>query len=345
MQIDELTQQIANLGKKGFGIELPKPPGAKPPGGGGDGNVAALAEAFGYTDAMDAVRSLFEDFETGVLPAMTEFTASELETLAGIVGFTSEIIIDHGDAIAEATALVDQSYKRLAEQANATAKEIENIAGGVLSGMKGDSLGATFGPQLGQTIGGALAGPVGAAVGTVVGEAFGPLLDVVTRTTNLFGPVVDGLNQLGVALFAPLVVAMGPTFERLGEFMTVVMLPAFKGLGYAVGLMQWLFEKAWIKGQNFLTWIDNLTRDDNNKLPYLAEKSFDQYMAEVEEARRVALEALNDQTYEAAERFRELNEELTNIPMGVKRLRALQFNATRGSVAFPGRFNAPAFGA
>jgi TP901 family phage tail tape measure protein len=323
-----------------------KPPGAKPPGGGGGGgSVAALAEAFGYTDAMDAVRSVFEGFETGVLPAMTEFTASELETLAGVVGFTSEIIIEHGDAVAEATALVDQSYARLAAQANATAKEIENIAGGVLSGIRGDSLGASFGPQLGQTIGGALAGPVGAAVGTVVGEAFGPLLDVVTRTTNIFGPVVDGLNQLGVALFAPLVVAMGPTFERLGTFMTVVLVPIFESLGYVIGTVQWLFEEMWTAGQNFAIWLQNLTRDDQNKIPYLAGKSFEQFMDEVDEARRLALEALNDQTYEAAERFRELNEELTNIPMGVKRLRALQFNATRGSVAFPGRFNAPAFGA
>jgi hypothetical protein len=127
--------------------------------------------------------------------------------------------------------------------------------------------------------------------------------------------------------------------------MTVVLVPIFESLGYVIGTVQWLFEEMWTAGQNFAIWLQNLTRDDQNKIPYLAGKSFEQFMDEVDEARRLALEALNDQTYEAAERFRELNEELTNIPMGVKRLRALQFNATRGSVAFPGRFNAPAFGA
>ena len=65
-------------------------------------------------------------------------------------------------------------------------------------------------------------------------------------------------------------------------------------------------------------------------------------MQQVEEARRAAFEALNEETHNAADNFRELNEELTNVPIGVKRLRSMQYTATRG-VPFPGMFNQPAF--
>ena len=48
---------------------------------------------------------------------------------------------------------------------------------------------------------------------------------------------------------------------------------------------------------------------------------------------------------ESTKSIREFNEELSNVPIGVKRLRGLQFNATRGAgvVPFPGMFNQPAF--
>jgi hypothetical protein len=342
MQIDDLQEKLAKLSAQARGVGVSRigavmaPMAPTAPTTGGGAPVAQAAQAIEATVTSRLV---------GVMDVGADMMQAEFDDLMNSFGFANEVIIEHGDAIAKANEHVLEFQRRMEDVTYEIAHAVREIGSGVLSGIRGDSLGATFGPQLGQTIGGALAGPVGAAVGTVVGEAFGPLLDVVTRTTNIFGPVVDGLNQLGVALFAPLVVAMGPTFERLGTFMAVVLVPIFESLGYVIGTVQWLFEEMWTAGQNFAIWLQNLTRDDQNKIPYLAGKSFEQFMDEVDEARRLALEALNDQTYEAAERFRELNEELTNIPMGVKRLRALQFNATRGSVAFPGRFNAPAFGA
>jgi len=43
------------------------------------------------------------------------------------------------------------------------------------------------------------------------------------------------------------------------------------------------------------------------------------------------LAELNGETNTTADRFRELNEELTNVPTGIKRLRAFQFGAMQGS--------------
>jgi len=143
---------------------------------------------------------------------------------------------------------------------------------------------------------------------------------------------------MGVGLFAPLVVAFGPTIERLAGIARVILLPAFELLGNTIGSIQWLFEEMWTAGRNFMIWLENLTRDDNNKISYIAGKSFEQYMQQVEEARRAALESLNDETYDAANNFRELNEELTNVPIGVKRLRnfAVRIDEGRaGIVPFP----------
>lgn len=345
-QIMSLEQKLGRLGQQARSVGVSAigamPTGATPTIPSPDAGAGAAAKA------AVAVTSRL----VGVMDIGTDMPAEEFGQF--MASFEPEIVIDFGDEVsldhvmtateAAAEAAAAAQY-RLAEQARATAREIEDIGGGIVSGIRGDSLGATFGPEVGRMVGSMIGGPVGGAIGSVIGQAFGPLLDVLTRTTKIFQPLIDIVNEMGVGLFAPLVVAFGPTIERLVGIARVILLPALEMLGYVLGVVQWGFERMWTAGRNFLIWLENLTRGDDNKIPDIVEKTFQQYMAEVEEARRAALEALNDETNTAVDNFRELNEELTNVPIGVKRLRALQLNATRGSVAFPGRFTAPAFGA
>ena len=314
-------------------------------GGGGDGDITFSDPTILLSGAagVDAVRALFEGIRDKPIMGLTEMSNKEFD--AFMESFKPEVIIDHGKATKEqamAARRAATEQNRLAKQARATGRDIEKLVGGMISGIRGDSLGATFGGGIGGAIGGAIGGPVGTSIGSIVGQTFAPFLDVLTKATNVFKPLIDVVNEMGVGLFAPLVVAFGPTIERLAVIARVVLLPAFEFLGNTIGSVQWLFEEMWTAGRNFQIWLENLTRGDNDKIPYIAGKSFDQYMQQVEEARRAAFEALNEETHNAADNFRELNEELTNVPIGVKRLRSMQYTATRG-VPFPGMFNQPAF--
>jgi len=340
MQIDELTDKIAHLGKKGFKIDLPKPAGPAAPK---TSRPRTFVEQIEGAAGVDAVRALFEGMRGQPIMGLTEMSNKEFD--AFMESFKPEVIIDHSEATKEqamAARRAATEQNRLAKQARATGRDIEKLVGGMISGIRGDSLGATFGAGIGGAIGGAIGGPVGTSIGSIVGQTFAPFLDVLTKATNVFKPLIDVVNEMGVGLFAPLVVAFGPTIERLAVIARVVLLPAFEFLGNTIGSVQWLFEEMWTAGRNFQIWLENLTRGDNDKIPYIAGKSFDQYMQQVEEARRAAFEALNEETHNAADNFRELNEELTNVPIGVKRLRSMQYTATRG-VPFPGMFNQPAF--
>ena len=255
-----------------------------------------------------------------------------------------------------ASEMAAQALHRAALQATATASEIRSfgaLLGDATAAMKGNTVGATFGAAaastLGSMIGSAIApgigGAIGGEIGQIVGQTFGPMFDAVNATTDVFRGFVQNWNATAAALFAPVLVGLGPALAAMAEYQKTVAIPVLTFLGDVIGAVAWMFSEMSVVGQNFMIWMENLTRGDDNKIPYIVGKTFEQYMQEVEETRRKVLEALNDETVTTTDRFRELNEELTNVPIGVKRLRALQYNATRGAVTFPGRFTAPAFGA
>jgi hypothetical protein len=257
---------------------------------------------------------------------------------------------------ASAAELAAEAMHRAALQTTATVSEIRSfgaILGDATAAIRGNTVGATFGPAgagaLGSMIGTAIApgigGAVGQEIGEIVGQTFGPMFDAVNATTDVFRGFVENWNATAAALFAPILVGLGPALQVMAEYQRNVAIPVLTFLGDVIGTLAWFFSELSVGVQNFTIWLDNLTKDDQNKIPYIVGKTFEQYMQEVEETRRKVLEALNDETVTTTNNFRELNEELTNVPIGVKRLRALQFNATRGAVSFPGRFTAPAFGA
>jgi len=68
MQIDELTEKIAGLGKKGFKIELPKPSAPPPP----KKNPRQLAETFDRMQGVEAVQAMFQQLGPQTVMGLTE---------------------------------------------------------------------------------------------------------------------------------------------------------------------------------------------------------------------------------------------------------------------------------
>jgi hypothetical protein len=102
----------------------------------------------------------------------------------------------------------------------------------------------------------------------------------------------------------------------------------FGALGYIVSSVTWAIEAMGIAIENF---IYDLTGGlVGQQREFQAFETPQEYLARLEEERAKVLEELNGETDTTTDKFRELNEELTNVPIGIKKFRAMQFESTRG---------------
>ena len=325
MQIDELTDKIAHLGKKGFKIDLPKPAGPAAPKKKPKNIVEQLEGAAG----VDAVKALFEGIRDQPVRGLVPMSVKEFDDLMS--SFEPDIVIDHSEATKKATETISQSSKHMAEQVAGTVSRFA-------SAFTGGTMGATFGPQLASALGGALGAfagspQVGAAIGGVVGELFGPLFDVIANSVEVFKPLIDVFNRFAVSLILPMIVGMAPGMASLARVLERIV-PLFEIIGTGLGFLDFAFSNFRIAIENLITAIGNIMTGNIEGAFTTGMQDFvsaEEYLARVEEERAKILEQLNGETNTTADRFRELNEELTNVPTGIKRLRAFQFGAMQGS--------------
>lgn len=310
----------------------------------------------------------------------TVMLQEEFDEFMNSFGFASEIIIEHGKSIADAT--VDFVKSMAAGRIGATyGPEIGSMIGTAIGNAIAPGVGGPAGGMIGSVIG-SIAGDafdqlinalgvltpifelIGDIIGTlsaplsVIGSIFGMLADsigalVIPQLELFFGIIAKLLYPIGILIQAilPLVNIFGILISVLfGGLLPVFDLVAsvFQFLGEQVLIP---FAKVMIGAYNsvvdFINGITNWVRS----IEIAGEKPFASFGVILGHlstdvltyAETIADE--NEAREEATVTLREFSEELRNVPIGVKRLRALQFNATRGSVAFPGRFNAPAFGA
>ena len=152
----------------------------------------------------------------------------------------------------------------------------------------------------------------------ILEAAYNTLVESVDPVVRAFLPLAVVIHDVA----APIAQTFGVLLHNLGLFSGVAKLlfGAFKSLGIAA-----------------LTVADFLATgnaEEQARLRDAREELLDLTYSEAE-ARAAAILASTD----ATEAVREFSEELRNVPIGVKRIRGLQFAATSG------RFNSPAWGA
>ena len=327
MQIDELTDKIAHLGKKGFKVELPKPAGPAAPKKKPKNIVEQLEGAAG----VDAVKALFEGIRDQPVRGLVPMSVKEFDDF--MASFEPDIIVDHSKATKKATESISQSAKHMINQ---VAQTVSTFA----RSFTGGTMGSTFGPQIASALGGALGAfagspQVGAAVGGVIGEIFGPLFDVIANSVQVFKPLIDVLNRIAVGLFLPMLVGMAPGMESMARVLNQQIVPLFEILGAGLGFLDFAMSNFKIAIENLITAISNVMTGNIEGAFTDGMQDFvsvEDYLSRVEEERAKILEQLNGETNTTTDKFRELNEELTNVPIGIKKFRAMQFESTRGVV-------------
>lgn len=322
-KLGKLGQQAKGVGVSSIGAMTMGPIPELPPPGAGISTAAADAaeETAKVTSRLVGVMDIGADM---MLDEFNQFMES----------FEPDIVLDFSDAIEKTI----KSQEFLAAQTRGVASDIERLGSGAVSAVRSGSVGASLVPMLGQAAGGAIGGPIGAAVGGVLGEMFGPLFDTIAQTLNVFKPLIEVVNRLAVGVFVPLVVAGAPVLQMFVEKIRDYVLPVLTLLGDGLGWVQYGMTQFQIALDNVRIWFENLWKPEDQKVAYRAFTSINDHIAAVEAAREAAMASLIGQTDETTQKFKELNEELSNVPIGVKRLRLMQYGATRGSVAFPGRF-------
>lgn len=326
MQIFKLQEKMRRANAKATTPAMPKV--VKP----SIAVVSAPAEKPMTTgEQMAAVQGLFAGYDVGTLPIVIDATAEELERWGNLVGFASEEIDVFGDGVKKTA----KAISRFGEEAAQAITQGVSTAARVIQ-SKGQGFGPEIGAAIGSAIGSFAGSPqIGGALGQAIGEVLGPTLDVVARVVGLLAPVFEIINKLMVGLLVPVVVALAPTFERLANNLEF-LLPFVDAFGWGLGLAEFGLSQLSVAIENIMIAFENLfIFDENAKKPYKEFTSIAEYMAEVEAVRAEVTAQLNDETADTVESFRELNEELSNVPIGIKRL---QLQATRGDV-FPSRWS------
>ena len=325
IQIAELTEKIAGLGKKAFNIKLPKPSAPAQ----AKKTPRQIAETFDQMQGVEAVQAMFQQLGPQTVMGLTEMSNKEFD--AFMESFKPDIVIDHSEATKKATETISQSAVHMAQQVAGTVSRFA-------SAFTGGTMGATFGPQLASALGGAIGAmfgspQIGSAIGGVIGEIFGPLFDVVAKSVEVFKPLIDVFNRFAVSLILPMLVGMAPGMASFARALEKIV-PLFEIIGTGLGFLDFAFSNLRIAAENLVTAIGNVLTGNIEGAFTTGMQDFfsaEEYLARVEEERAKILEELNGETNTTADRFRELNEELTNVPTGIKRLRAFQFGAMQGS--------------
>lgn len=290
-----------------------------------------IAEQIEGAAGVEAVQALFEGLRDKPIMGLTPMSNKEFD--AFMESFKPDIVIDHSKATKKATESISQSAKHMINQ---VAQTVSTFA----RSFTGGTMGATFGPQIASALGGAIGAvvgspQVGAAVGGVIGEIFGPLFDVIANGVEVFKPLIDVLNRIAVGLLLPMLVGMAPGMESMARVLNQQIVPLFEILGAGLGFLDFAMSNFRIAIENLITAISNVMTGNIEGAFTDGMQDFvsvEDYLSRVEEERAKILEQLNGETNTTTDRFRELNEELTNVPIGIKKFRAMQFESTRGVV-------------
>ena len=290
------------------------------------GLVDALAK-IGYQGAIAVQNSVSATFT----PTIVGNVISPLAVSADALVKKQAEAAEAAAALGHRAKLVDSAFENMVTELVGTISKAS-------ASFMGGTMGATFGPQIASAFGGAIGAmlgspQIGSAIGGAVGEIFGPLFDVVAKSVEVFKPIIDIFNQLAVGLVLPMLVAMAPGMESFARALEKIV-PLVEMIGVGLGFLDFAFSNLRIAAENLVTAIGNVLTGNIEGAFTTGMQDFfsaEEYLARVEEERAKILSELNGETNTTAARFRELNEELTNVPTGIKRLRAFQFGAMQGS--------------
>lgn len=260
--------------------------------------------------------------------------------------------------------------------------ELGGMAGAAIGNMLLPGVGGAAGGAIGSALGGIMGSAFDeliAALGVLT-----PVFDLLGDLIATMSPALIVLREMLAAVADMLFKALGPPLMGIFNALAKLMYPIliiFEALAPILGLFlnvainlllgflvpvldlvaslfQFLSEKVLIPVAKVFLMAYNSVVDFINGITYFVRnieiagqkpfESFGVILDTVSTNVRTYAEVVGEETdarAEATESLREFNEELTNVPLGVKRLRLLQYGATRGQTAFPNRFNAPAWGA
>ena len=244
---------------------------------------------------------------------------------------------------------------------------------GALSGGAATGIGSAAGSLIGGLLGDALDELVGALkVLTPIFDLFADIMKTLSPIFVIMREVIASVASVFKIILIPIlgavVDAMAPfqytflvlakAFEAIIPFLSIftsllinVLLGPTIMFGQAVtsvlGLLKGAFD--FFKGAfNGFADAINTFFDNIRNIEILGVKPFEGLgvtIPKIETEFMTLAEIMAEETgarEESTRSIREFNEELSNVPIGVKRLRSMQYTATRG-VPFPGMFNQPAF--
>ncbi len=188
-------------------------------------------------------------------------------------------------------------------------------------------------------------------------QAFAPTLKVMAQGTKIFadaiyraiGPMLESISGVFSKLFYVTVTLMSAIWPLIGTLVNLVLQIGQLGLIQVLDLMAegmvFFAEKVIIPiGEGLLQWYNgaidflNQITETIRGFEFMGQKPFktfgvllDNVNAELPTYEEIILAEM-DARDESTKSLRQFNEELTNVPIGIKKFRAMQFESTRGVV-------------
>jgi hypothetical protein len=327
----------AALAKIGYKPAIAKRLGMAAPGGLGDVMQPLIRSteelARRQAEAAEAAAAASRNFDKAG-EAVTKIGGAVVSGRAGAT-FGPELGAMAGGAIAGAVS-------------GGAAMGLGSAIGGIVGGLLGDAL-----DELVSALG--LLTPIFDLVGDLVGTLEKPLIvlremvsSVAVMLFKAFGPTLEGIaNVTARALYGVMILfqALAPILGTLthlilelalGAIVPVVDLITSAGIQLAEKALI-PFARVVLQGYNAVVGFINGITFFLRNLEIGGVKPFKDFGVELDSVSthvQTYADLMREETEareESTQSLREFNEELTNVPMGIKRLRAFQFGAMQGS--------------
>ena len=229
-------------------------------------------------------------------------------------------------------------------------------AGGALGGAIGSALGGVFGSAFDDLVSSLnVLTPYFDLVGKLL-KALSPALKVMAQGTKVFadaiyraiGPMLETISGVFAKLFYVTVTLMSALWPLIGTLINLTLqigqLGLIQVLDFVAEGLVFFAEKVIIPiGEGLLEWYNgaidflNQITETIRGFEFMGQKPFktfgvllDNVNAELPTYEEIILAEM-DARDQSTRSLKEFNEELTNVPTGIKRLRAFQFGAMQGS--------------
>jgi TP901 family phage tail tape measure protein len=229
-------------------------------------------------------------------------------------------------------------------------------AGGALGGAIGSALGGVFGSAFDDLVSSLnVLTPYFDLVGKLL-KALSPALKVMAQGTKIFadaiyraiGPMLETISGVFGKLFYVTVTLMSALWPLIGTLINLTLqigqLGLIQVLDFVAEGLVFFAEKVIIPiGEGLLEWYNgaidflNQITETIRGFEFMGQKPFktfgvllDNVNAELPTYEEIILAEM-DARDQSTRSLKEFNEELTNVPTGIKRLRAFQFGAMQGS--------------